>query len=105
MKKLQEVKFEIFREQKAVCLEHLIFLIGEHEALDLIAERYADQFKTKWIPVSERLPELGEKVMVYSKSHPSRFMIDYRAQFGTLGTNWHYSGITHWMPLPSPPTK
>ena len=49
-----------------------------------------------WIPCSERPPEVGVEVLVYSRS--SGMAVDYydRGLFG-------YSDVTHWMPLPEPP--
>lgn len=49
--------------------------------------------RTRWIPCSERMPEVGVEVLVYSRS--SGMAVDYydRGLFG-------YSDVTHWMPLP-----
>lgn len=51
-----------------------------------------------WIPRSERMPEVGVEVLVYSRS--SGMAVDYydRGLFG-------YSDVTHWMPLPEPPEE
>lgn len=58
-----------------------------------------------WIPVSERLPEEDEWVLVFSKRgrrpvHDSKLLYvdeDY-------GPQWICShSVTHWMPLPEPP--
>lgn len=50
--------------------------------------------KTEWIPVTERLPEFNENVLVYS-AHTGLICIDANIQFDR--------NVTHWMPLPEPP--
>lgn len=59
----------------------------------------------KWIPVSERLPETSQRVIVCRK--------DGRVEQGVfMGVNgwWKVYGtstkaITHWMPMPAPPEE
>lgn len=46
----------------------------------------------RWIPVTERLPELNENVLVYS-AHSGLIRIDANI--------WFDRNATHWMPLPS----
>ena len=62
----------------------------------------------KWIPVTERLPELHTKVLCCGKKG-GRFI----AELSTWGKEEHLSWdkrngqgcptVTHWMPLPEPP--
>ena len=61
---------------------------------------------SKWIPVTERLPEKGETVITLG----SRGGV-YTAQY-TGGRYWHKLNAkchmcepTHWMPLPEPPKE
>ena len=61
---------------------------------------------SKWIPVTERLPDNGEIVLACGKRHATSGMFQ-----GALRNNpklWHWKGntlkeVTHWMPLPEPP--
>ena len=57
---------------------------------------------TKWIPVTERLPEKGEDVLVYTLTHDVRKAHCYgdRQWFAHDGI-WRV--VTHWMPLPEAP--
>jgi hypothetical protein len=61
-----------------------------------------------WIPVSERLPEHGQKVYYYfgGKVFEGEFEnAEYRS-FHSKGGFLHYDDVSHWMPrnLPLPPT-
>lgn len=57
-----------------------------------------------WIPVTEKLPEKYDPVLVYS---PTGIMVD--AYIGVydgkdyFGMNTYH--VTHWMPLPAPPKE
>lgn len=51
------------------------------------------ELKTRWIPVSERLPEDG------------RYLCDYGdcIDFGQIHNGkWYVDGVIAWMPLPQP---
>lgn len=74
------------------------------EAREKILFDITDAFtKARWIPVSERLPELGLSVIgVGGESSPREMWLD-------LNHQWHMADgsevdlVTHWMPLPEPP--
>ncbi len=57
-----------------------------------------------WIPVTERLPELGEKVLVSTKN--TVFTQVFKCIHGTPDRwGWEHNSIkkvTAWMPLPQP---
>ena len=56
----------------------------------------------KWIPVTERLPEHGQEVIVYSGNvlKPTVFAYQF---WNPKYDSWKH--ITHWMPLPEPPKE
>lgn len=63
-----------------------------------------DIVEQRWIPVTERLPPGGVRVLIWCG--PGTFV-----DFATLDWKygWHYDDYgspepTHWMPLPAPPT-
>ena len=68
----------------------------------------------KWIPVTERLPEDAEKVLVLTKctigkddytswlvryNRKKGAFYDYDSEWGNI----KIPNVTHWMPLPEPP--
>ena len=78
-----------------------------------------DNVPSKWIPVTERLPESKTKILVYggneliwvngvNKPMPSV----YTGYMRGLGEGWftwdekkYIVNVTHWMPLPEPPKE
>ena len=66
----------------------------------------------RWIPVTERLPEEGQRVLAYEK--PDVIVVaEMHSRMPLVGGFWWstdnghtaYSVFpTHWMPLPAPPT-
>ena len=62
-----------------------------------------------WIPVSERLPEVGDRCLCNVKSFafPGSF---YQAilkydKYGFVEGCIYTDDVTHWMPLPNPPKE
>ena len=62
----------------------------------------------EWIPVEDRLPEVGGYVVCIAKRNPfSRFMpmvarIEKNGWVNPI-TEQYISEVTHWMPMPNPP--
>lgn len=73
-------------------------------------EAYAEQFKPKWISVDDGFPEDGQEVniSVKGKTKISTFRINNGHKQFYCGSdhNMCYGRgfITHWQPLPEPPT-
>lgn len=61
----------------------------------------------RWIPVEERLPESGKRVLVLADVHDVCIAAYYPSRSGRdslwLGDDEASYSPTHWMPLPSPP--
>lgn len=81
----------------------------DNEALDLAIKA----LEQRWIPISERLPELGEVVLIYDKAFGyltaiySEVVDDYDERIPCFSTHYSISSdkraIMHpiaWMPLP-----
>ena len=63
---------------------------------------------TEWIPLSERPPNWFDVVMFYD-SITETITMGYlcKEQWTSIVLFWHgeeFSHVTHWMPLPEPPT-
>jgi hypothetical protein len=70
----------------------------------------ACELMPKWIPVSERLPEEDQEVLVWNgggqclKPWQGHVLCEYRnGEWRESQESDLYPGITHWMPLPAPP--
>jgi hypothetical protein len=76
----------------------------------LTAELEAMKEAHRWIPVTEKVPETGVYVAFWNGIEPqfgyhTRGIPRWTASGGPyyLGNNYHL--ITHWQPLPQPPTE
>lgn len=58
----------------------------------------------KWIPCSERLPEVYEKVLTYNDEGIIHDNFRLNLIDGSVGWSQGW-GITHWQPRPEPPEK
>ena len=59
----------------------------------------------KWIPVTERLPEIGSRVVACGEKG-GVFLVKAEGKttgFGRMDGGSKYRSFTHWMPLPEPP--
>lgn len=71
------------------------------EALDMSVSALKKQEQDRWIPVTERLPEVKQRVLAQRKDG---FMeVKVCIDGGHLA--WFYSGIVAWRPLPEPYTE
>lgn len=68
-------------------------------------DKYNSLADEKWIPVTERLPEAGERVLCYCRANIYEVMKMRTDGDWVYDTNHVYmrSFVTHWMPLPEPP--
>lgn len=58
----------------------------------------------RWIPCSERLPEVYEKVLTYNDEGIIHDNFRLNLRDGSVGWSQGW-GITHWQPRPDPPRK
>lgn len=58
----------------------------------------------RWIPCSERLPEVYEKVLTYNDEGIIHDNFRLNLRDGSVGWSQGW-GITHWQPRPEPPEK
>lgn len=97
-------------EQRCLAILQAADAIEERcQQVDKFAEEAARLYAKlpSWIPVSERLPEAGERVLCYGRANIYEVM-----KMRTNG-DWVYdvhhvymhSFVTHWMPLPKPPKE
>ena len=57
----------------------------------------------QWVKVTDRLPEIGQMILVYVPSIDMICRDQYRHFEGINKNSFVYRGVTHWMPLPEPP--
>lgn len=65
-------------------------------AIDFAIAALREQEERRWIPVTERLPDIGAVALAYSKI--AGIFVDYYE-----GEAFGYFDVTHWMPMPEPP--
>lgn len=61
--------------------------------------------KSNWIPVTERLPEVGSRVIARGEKG-GVFVVKSEGittGFGRMDGTSKYRSFTHWMPIPQPP--
>lgn len=97
------------REKLTKLLEPWLAHLSLAAANDLIENGVVisnSETTTKWIPVTERLPEDGVNVLWIKRIDGSQMIAKYEKR-RNVWTDGHYyggmNGVTHWMPLPEPP--
>lgn len=84
----------------------------EHEQLAEWLEELQRYKERAWISVKDRLPEEGEKVLIYTKTDITTFGL-YTKNYGfgkregfECGDGFMWMNTSsHWMPLPEPPEE
>lgn len=61
-----------------------------------------DELVREWIPVTERLPQCGERVLITEGNAVFEASLSISHKWVRCGIGWT-EGVTHWMPLPDPP--
>jgi hypothetical protein len=87
---------------------------GLNRALYSIAYARTIEPKHEWISVKDRLPEVGQKVLVCDVDPDSDYGIkvlslecDEKGTYWDDGDGWWFEpeDMSHWMPLPEPPER
>ena len=83
---------------------------GTAALLDKAADAIEELSKPKWIPVTERLPEAGERVLCYCRANIYEVMKmrtdgDWVHNDQVYDSAYMSGFVTHWMPLPEPPKE
>lgn len=83
------------------------------EAAALVAKESAELLERRWIPVTERLPDYDDLVLVIaSGKSKENITLDKAVELATMYSDgwcletwpeWTGANVTHWMPLPEPP--
>jgi hypothetical protein len=69
-----------------------------------VMEEYAQQKKTGWVSVEERLPEQESRVLFCLKGGAMIAGYFFENHFYS-GDSYCFKTVTHWQPLPEPPKK
>lgn len=81
------------------------------DACILAVAALREQEERRWIPVTDRLPNIFEGVLAYCPKRRNTYLLYINAR-----GEWHFfdktvagalldEAVTHWMPLPKPPEE
>ena len=103
MKAVQNVEVDVDKEE---LLRALQYDRGQYDKGYRDGEAAA---MPKWIPVTERMPAVRQRVLVYCESKTIKKHVTACTYMGGyLGAEQfsrHVRNVTHWMPLPEPPKE
>ena len=94
--------------QKKAIEELLVYFSGIVERASKAEARIAElEEKQRWIPVSERLPEIGFTGLcqVAGNGYVIARYAPYDSEGGWTSDEIGYCFVSHWMPLPPPPEE
>jgi len=105
----EEIAFQLERSKK-------IGLIGDgfgvQDISDLLDEIERLQSQSSWVSVDERLPEDNDWVIMYAginfpygKPLPGYYDYRFKKWFDTLQDCDGFTSVTHWQPIPQPPSE
>lgn len=79
------------------------------KAIDFAVTSLREQEERRWIPVTERMPEPGERVLATDGGFVGELYVNRRGQWQRYNVNDHSLlmalDILWWMPLPEPPKE
>lgn len=107
---IEEIQNEAYDLGVDSALHHK-FGLSWDDAAGLRKEIKRLQDATKWIPVTERLPQEGEDVLVIGYWHEKwQILMCYlsphrKEEWYTSDAGQQIYSVTHWMPLPQPPKE
>ena len=84
--------------------------VCQKELMKQAADAIEELSKHRWIPVTERLPDAGERVLCYCRANIYEVM-KMRTDGAWVHNDKVYDSaymsgfVTHWMPLPEPPKE
>jgi hypothetical protein len=97
----------VFREYKE---PYCVIECPEKEDYDHIVEMVERGEKMRWIPISDRMPEIDQKVLIYTKTeiitcgwYTEAHGPAYNKGFETENGFMWLATASYWMPLPEPP--
>lgn len=83
------------------------------DAIQMAISALREQEERRWIPVTERLPDNDDFVLVVASGQAGNIRLDNAFELGQFSMSegwilemwpeWEDPKVTHWMPMPEPP--
>lgn len=105
----REKLIEMIRNAVGGCTRYWAWLIADHLLDNGVTFAKDINVPSRWTPVTERLPEEGDRCLCRIKSFAfpgSSYQSILRYdKYGFADGSIYEEGVTHWMPLPEPPKE